>query len=324
MASLSGANSFAEYTNDKLTKEEAQEFVSRISPPRDLICPITISIFQDPVIALGDGQTYERNAIETWLQTQRNPRSPVTNAFMDGDDALKLVTNKAVGDMAARFRENLGRDLVGFAKAIDVDADLPLGDKGFRIKNILEIGADLSVCIDGENAFEVLIKKGRVKLLQLLLSHEAHLSVLSKSNVMVEMIKKKIDQTKDQRAWRDILRKVEERAQLEFERKQKQDEARNQYNSRHRNRQQELANEARSIGAMNRNGTVVNGSLIQNGLGELEDGIGYFPSLSALQFQGSVPPPPSSFAEYELKEQKRLNFIIKCLTGSIMLMWLLC
>lgn len=209
-------------------------------------------------------------------------------------------------------------------KAIDENCDIPLGDKGFRIKNILEIGADLSVCIDGETAFEVLIKKGRVKLLQLLLGHDANLSVLSKSNEMVEMIKKKIEHNEDQREWRDILRKVEERIQLEFERKQRQDEARNQYNLEQRNRQRELANEARTVGAMSRNGTVINGSLIQNGLGELEDGIGYFPSLSALQFQGNVPPPPASFAEYELKEQKRLNFIIKCMTGAIMILWLLC
>ncbi|KAK9809134.1 hypothetical protein WJX72_009911 [[Myrmecia] bisecta] len=39
-------------------------------------CPITLSIMRDPVVA-ADGFTYERSAIECWLQTSNT--SPMTN-----------------------------------------------------------------------------------------------------------------------------------------------------------------------------------------------------------------------------------------------------
>ena len=40
-----------------------------------LVCPITFSLFFDPVIA-EDGHTYERSAIIDWIQ--RNSTSPLT------------------------------------------------------------------------------------------------------------------------------------------------------------------------------------------------------------------------------------------------------
>ena len=47
--------------------------------PAAFICPITQDIFRFPVIA-GDGHSYERQAIETWLaSTNAAPTSPVTN-----------------------------------------------------------------------------------------------------------------------------------------------------------------------------------------------------------------------------------------------------
>jgi hypothetical protein len=44
----------------------------------ELLCPITLCLFEDPVIAT-DGHTYEKKAIENWLQTQQPPTSPLTN-----------------------------------------------------------------------------------------------------------------------------------------------------------------------------------------------------------------------------------------------------
>lgn len=41
----------------------------------DLCCPITLGPFTDPVIA-SDGKTYERSALQTWLQ--RSDKSPLT------------------------------------------------------------------------------------------------------------------------------------------------------------------------------------------------------------------------------------------------------
>lgn len=45
--------------------------------PRDLLCPITMELFIDPV-ATADGHVYERRAITDWFQTRQT--SPVTNA----------------------------------------------------------------------------------------------------------------------------------------------------------------------------------------------------------------------------------------------------
>eukprot|EP01103_Thecamoeba_quadrilineata_P018955 TRINITY_DN7494_c0_g1_i1.p1 TRINITY_DN7494_c0_g1~~TRINITY_DN7494_c0_g1_i1.p1 ORF type:complete len:246 (-),score=20.27 TRINITY_DN7494_c0_g1_i1:126-863(-) len=46
---------------------------------RSLICPITLDVYVDPVVA-ADGNTYERKAIEEWFQLSgHNPRSPLTN-----------------------------------------------------------------------------------------------------------------------------------------------------------------------------------------------------------------------------------------------------
>jgi hypothetical protein len=33
----------------------------------DLVCSITLQLFQDPVLLVGSGCTYERRAIEQWL-----------------------------------------------------------------------------------------------------------------------------------------------------------------------------------------------------------------------------------------------------------------
>ena len=50
--------------------------------------------------------------------------------------------------------------------------------------------------------------------------------------------------------------------------------------------------------------------------------MGYFPSLATLQFQGAVPGPSPSVAEYENTEKERLNSILKGL-GAVVLMYLL-
>ncbi len=70
---------------------------------------------------------------------------------------------------------------------------------------------------------------------------------------------------------------------------------------RHRERQRTLAANARYT---------ENDDNIR-GLGRLEDGVGYFPSLAALQFQSSIPGPSPSLAEFENREKERLNRILR-------------
>jgi hypothetical protein len=57
---------------------------------KNLICPITHKIFQDPVLA-GDGHVYERTAIIQWIQA--NGTSPITLEPLSIDD---LVTEQSI------------------------------------------------------------------------------------------------------------------------------------------------------------------------------------------------------------------------------------
>ena len=57
--------------------EEEEEPAVGEGAPNAFLCPITRALMADPVIA-SDGHTYERQAIEEWLE-QPFPRSPMTN-----------------------------------------------------------------------------------------------------------------------------------------------------------------------------------------------------------------------------------------------------
>jgi hypothetical protein len=52
-------------------------------PDDSLLCPITLELFRDPVLA-EDGHTYERQAIVEWIE--KNGRSPLTNQQLSLDE----------------------------------------------------------------------------------------------------------------------------------------------------------------------------------------------------------------------------------------------
>ena len=56
--------------------------------PDEFVCPITLTLMTDPVIT-SDGQTYERKAIEDWLQ--RNSTSPLTAVELDNKNLIPNV-----------------------------------------------------------------------------------------------------------------------------------------------------------------------------------------------------------------------------------------
>ena len=62
-----------------------------------LVCPLTLEVMQDPVIAT-DGFTYEREAIQSWLK--RNMKSPMTNETMPSDT---LIPNFAIKSQIAAY-----------------------------------------------------------------------------------------------------------------------------------------------------------------------------------------------------------------------------
>ena len=45
--------------------------------PVDLLCPITLKLLEDPVILVDSAQTYEREAIQEWLD-RGNRKDPVS------------------------------------------------------------------------------------------------------------------------------------------------------------------------------------------------------------------------------------------------------
>jgi len=61
-------------------------------------CPITLRLMKDPVMC-DDGHTYERSAIENWLQTHNT--SPNTNAALED---TKLRPNHAMRCACAEWK----------------------------------------------------------------------------------------------------------------------------------------------------------------------------------------------------------------------------
>ena len=75
---------------------------ARDEEAEDLTCPITFSVFDDPVMA-ADGNTYERRAIEEVILSG-NHRSPLTNEQLPH---VNLVPNRALKKLADAHRARL-------------------------------------------------------------------------------------------------------------------------------------------------------------------------------------------------------------------------
>ena len=65
-----------DYESDRAL-ERSQSDVERANP--SLVCPITAELFRDPVLCVGDGYTYEREAAEKWFADGKTT-SPMTGA----------------------------------------------------------------------------------------------------------------------------------------------------------------------------------------------------------------------------------------------------
>ena len=74
-----------------------------VEPPFQLICPITLELMVDPVLA-ADGQTYERSAIERVFASTpsyRDSRSPTTGVVLM---SKTLIPNEAIRSLCREFR----------------------------------------------------------------------------------------------------------------------------------------------------------------------------------------------------------------------------
>lgn len=81
----------------------------------DLICPITLDILRDPVIA-GDGHIYERVAIVRWIEehgTSPLTRQPLNITELQTDDYLKSPTLQRQSSMNL-YNCNINVDYLNF------------------------------------------------------------------------------------------------------------------------------------------------------------------------------------------------------------------
>lgn len=72
-----------------------------VATPKDFVCPITSQVFDDPV-TLETGQTYERRAIQEWLD-RGNATCPITRQRLHGAQLPK--TNYVLKRLIAAWRE---------------------------------------------------------------------------------------------------------------------------------------------------------------------------------------------------------------------------
>jgi hypothetical protein len=82
------------------------------APPPEIVCPISLCVMRDPVVA-ADGHTYECAAIAEWLSRRR--ASPLTNCAME---SLCLTPNDAL----RRSIDRWARETLAAAPAVSAAA----------------------------------------------------------------------------------------------------------------------------------------------------------------------------------------------------------
>jgi hypothetical protein len=177
------------------SEEEHMEYLKRIAPRRELVCPITQELLRDPVAA-EDGHTYERTAILRWFATGHT-RSPVLNSLLSG---RRLISNLALQGMAQAHADQLGSELLQRCRhifqtnhhendappksAATIEASSSMStrvpDGGQRIRGLLDHGADPNIkcLVTGNTALLFLIQAGELHLAQHVLNHGYGASVL--------------------------------------------------------------------------------------------------------------------------------------------------
>ncbi|XP_061993756.1 putative E3 ubiquitin-protein ligase LIN [Rosa rugosa] len=87
--------------NPLMADSENQSGGGTFTPPKDFVCPITSTLFDDPV-TLETGQTYERKAIQEWLD-RGNSTCPITRQNLQSTQLPK--TNYVLKRLIASWQE---------------------------------------------------------------------------------------------------------------------------------------------------------------------------------------------------------------------------
>ena len=99
--------------------------------PDHMICPITRLIFMDPFVT-EDGQTFEREAIETWLE--KHKRNPLTNIELRSRNRIpNRNTKSAVQQFLGENPDFLSERYISTKRKIQLNDILRLGSNtGFQ------------------------------------------------------------------------------------------------------------------------------------------------------------------------------------------------
>lgn len=62
--------------------------------PKDYLCPITLQLMEIPVILIEDGRSYEKHALERWLENHNT--SPITNNILKSKAFIVNISLKSV------------------------------------------------------------------------------------------------------------------------------------------------------------------------------------------------------------------------------------
>ena len=132
--------------------------MSTPSIPNEWLCPITLSIMRDPVIA-ADGHSYERTAIENWIAAagSRPARSPKTNeAFLSYQLLPNHALRSTINDFLQKYPLALRASAGGMA-SIPQFKDSPLTLKIAKCVKGGESFLDIAVEAEGSAARQPIV-----------------------------------------------------------------------------------------------------------------------------------------------------------------------
>jgi hypothetical protein len=103
--------------------------------PDELCCPISEELYQDPVLLVETGQTYDRESIEHWFN-KGHRTCPLTGKELH---SIQIVPNYAVRGLVQAWRESHPNSVNGSSAAAAAEASYPAvfnGDPQHQIEQV--------------------------------------------------------------------------------------------------------------------------------------------------------------------------------------------